>query len=189
MTDFIMHVEDVFDSSFCNRAIELYNQMESIGSALTRQQSREGKRHQKDDTSVLLPSLETQVRDFELLKEFNNKFWDRVYNLYGEKFSILQEHALQQIFTYKLQKTEVGQGYHAWHNEAMDKLTSNRLFAWMVYLNDVEEGGETEFLYQHKRYKPKAGDVLLWPSGFTHTHRGNPPLSNTKYIMTGWLEY
>ena len=57
----------------------------------------------------------------------------------------------------------------------------------MIYLNDVEEGGETEFLYQKIRIKPKSNMGLIWPGGFTHTHRGNPPLSGTKYILTGWI--
>jgi hypothetical protein len=59
----------------------------------------------------------------------------------------------------------------------------------MAYLNDVEEGGETEFLYQKKRVKPVKNRVVVWPAGFTHTHRGNPPLSNAKYIITGWVEW
>jgi hypothetical protein len=58
----------------------------------------------------------------------------------------------------------------------------------MLYLNDVEEGGETEFLYLKKRIKPQQNRLLIWPAGFTHTHRGNPPLSNNKYIITGWVE-
>jgi hypothetical protein len=57
----------------------------------------------------------------------------------------------------------------------------------MVYLNDIVEGGETEFLHQRKRIKPKKGTVLLFPPYFTHTHRGNPPLSNEKYAITGWM--
>jgi len=61
--------------------------------------------------------------------------------------------------------------------------------AFMVYLNDIKEGGETEFLYQKCRFKPKRNTLLLWPSGFTHTHRGNPPISGDKYIITGWIEY
>ena len=55
----------------------------------------------------------------------------------------------------------------------------------MVYLNDVEEDGETEFLYQELKLKPKKGRVVIWPGSFTHLHRGNPPRS-TKYIATGW---
>jgi hypothetical protein len=56
----------------------------------------------------------------------------------------------------------------------------------MVYFNDVEEGGETEWLYQQLKIQPKAGRVVIWPGSFTHMHRGNPPMEN-KYIATGWL--
>ena len=71
----------------------------------------------------------------------------------------------------------------------MGRGSRDRVLAWMLYLNDVDEGGETEFLYQHVRFKPKRGDFLVWPGGFTHTHRGNPPISNDKYICTGWVEW
>ena len=63
----------------------------------------------------------------------------------------------------------------------------NRVLAWTVYLNDVEEGGETEFLYQQLKIKPKANTAAIWPGGFTYLHRGNPPISETKYILTGWF--
>ena len=49
------------------------------------------------------------------------------------------------------------------------------------------DGGETEFIYQQKRFKAEKGTVLIWPAGYTHMHRGNPPLSN-KYIATGWYQ-
>ena len=52
-----------------------------------------------------------------------------------------------------------------------------------------DRGGETEFLYQHKRVSPKTGSLMICPSSFTHTHRGNPPLSGVKYIMNGWIEF
>ena len=59
---------------------------------------------------------------------------------------------------------------------------------YMAYLNDVEEGGETEFLYQSIRVKPKQG-TMVCPSSFTHTHRSNPPLKGDKYMINGWVEY
>ena len=59
----------------------------------------------------------------------------------------------------------------------------------MCYLNDVEEGGETEFLYQSRRIKPKQGTMVICPSSFTHTHRGNPPLKGDKYMINGWIEF
>ena len=81
------------------------------------------------------------------------------------------------------------EGYHNWHCEhsAMikDRMT---LLAFMVYLNDVDEGGETEFLYQHVRIKPEEGKFTICPTAWTHAHRGNPPLNGTKYIATAWVE-
>ena len=63
----------------------------------------------------------------------------------------------------------------------------NRSLAWMIYLYDVEEGGETEFLYQQLKIKPKRNTFVIWSGSFTHLHRGNPPISGTKYILTGWF--
>jgi hypothetical protein len=59
----------------------------------------------------------------------------------------------------------------------------------ILYLNDVEEGGETEFLHQGKRIKPTKGTLILAPASYTHAHRGNPPLSNDKIIITSWVEF
>lgn len=85
-----------------------------------------------------------------------------------------------------VQVTEpLGGGYHQFHAENAEWHTNSRMLVWMVYLNDVEDG-ETEFLYQGIKIKPKEGTVVIWPGSFTHLHRGNPP-RNTKYIMTGWF--
>tara|TARA_B100001996_G_C18464254_1_gene517342 strand:- start:69 stop:689 length:621 start_codon:yes stop_codon:yes gene_type:complete len=86
-----------------------------------------------------------------------------------------------------LQKTEPLEGYHHFHAENTAYSPRFRILAWMIYLNDVEEGGETEFLYQQLKIKPKANTTVIWPAGFTHLHRGNPPISETKYILTGWF--
>jgi len=86
-----------------------------------------------------------------------------------------------------LQKTEPYGGFHNFHCEDTSWNCSLRTMAWMVYLNDIEEGGETEFIYQQVRIKPEQGTVLIWPGGYTHMHRGNPPIS-TKYIATGWYQ-
>ena len=86
-----------------------------------------------------------------------------------------------------LQKTEPTQGYHMFQGENINWNVSDMTLAWMVYLNDVEEGGETEWLYQQRKIKPEKGTVVIWPGSFTHLHRGNPPMSE-KYIATGWYQ-
>ena len=86
-------------------------------------------------------------------------------------------------------------GYFYYHSEiyphpndqANDAL--HRKLLWMFYLNDVEEGGETEFYHQQVVARPKQGSLVIAPAGFTHTHRGNMPISGDKYIFTSWVLY
>lgn len=87
----------------------------------------------------------------------------------------------------KIQKTPPGGGYHLWHYENASMSHAMRELTWMIYLNDMPDGdGETEFLYQRRRIKPTAGTVVVWPAGYTHTHKGNTVFSQDKYILTGW---
>jgi hypothetical protein len=58
----------------------------------------------------------------------------------------------------------------------------------MTYLNDVPEGG-TEFMYQKLTSPAKKGLTLIWPSDWTHAHRGQICNTHTKYIITGWFNY
>ena len=116
-------------------------------------------------------------------------FFKDIYPLYYKKYSMLNVIQKHSVYDLKLQKISPGGGYHIWHIENDGMLMRNRIMAFMVYLNDVKEGGETEFLYQKCRFEPKRNTLLIWPANYTHAHRGNPPLSNDKYILTGWVEY
>lgn len=107
---------------------------------------------------------------------------------YAEDFPFLQGHDLMSsLCVMQRSEPKTGNGYHRWHSERFGMNTIERVLAWTIYLNDVTEGGETEFLYQGLRVSPKNGRIVIWPAGWTHVHRGNPPLSNTKYILTGWI--
>jgi hypothetical protein len=93
----------------------------------------------------------------------------------------------------QMQRYIGGEGFYAWHRENYtdNPTMSKREMFYIIYLNDVEESGETEFLFNPMKVKPKAGSIILAPAFWTHTHRGNP-LSDPnarKYIITGWLEF
>ena len=106
------------------------------------------------------------------------------------EYPVIQTGLYKELYTsqMKIQKTRPTEGYHNWHCEHTSHLKDVRtILAYMIYLNDVDEGGETEFLYQSKRIQPRRNTFVVWPAGFTHTHRGNPPLSNDKYVITGWI--
>jgi hypothetical protein len=64
-----------------------------------------------------------------------------------------------------------------------------RHLAFMTYLNDVDDAGETEWLFQQIKVKPQKGLTLFWPAEWTHTHRGIASPTQEKYIITGWLNF
>lgn len=186
MTDFIKQYPNVLNQEFCKKLIDFFSLADQQGYTYKRSNDK----FLKDDTNLnfnFYKVLEVTHESFfshEIMQVLKNACFD-----YGKEFEIVGGLTNVGIYSIKLQKTEIGEGYHMWHCENSSREFCNRILAWTIYLNDVQEGGETEFLYQHKRVKPQTGNLVIWPAGFTHVHRGNPPISNTKYILTGWVEY
>jgi len=82
-------------------------------------------------------------------------------------------------------------GYHGWHcerSEGKSPMTSRHL-VFMTYLNDIDDAGETEFLYQQTKIRPERGLTLIWPTDWTHYHRGIASATQEKYIVTGWFSF
>ena len=104
---------------------------------------------------------------------------------YLESISILRSKKFL-LHDLKLKKIPAGGGFHNWHYESASLSVAGRQFVLQLYLNDDFDGGETEFLYQQRREEAVAGDILIFPASYTHTHRGNPPLGGDKYIATSW---
>ncbi len=86
----------------------------------------------------------------------------------------------------RIQKYDKDGHYNTWHHERSGGSTQKRCLVYMTYLNDVEEGGYTYFKYQNKQIKPEVGKTVIWPSDWTHTHKGIGPKEGYKYIITGW---
>jgi len=66
---------------------------------------------------------------------------------------------------------------------------SRRLLAWMVYLNDIKKDGGTCWPQQKFTSRPRAGDLYIWPAGWTHSHYGVPAPKENKYFISGWYSY
>ena len=88
----------------------------------------------------------------------------------------------------QVQKYEPGGGFKTWHCERTGITQQTRCLVFQTYLNDVVDGG-TEFMYQKLISPAKKGLTLIWPSDWTHTHRGQISHLHKKYIITGWLNY
>ena len=116
-----------------------------------------------------------------------NKYLDMVIKNYEQKYTEVRNLDHFNILeNYNIQYYKPNQGFKIWHCERMSD--RNRVFVFMTYLNDVEDGG-TEFKYQKIITKAKKGLTLMWPSEWTHTHKGQISKTNEKYIITGWLGF
>lgn len=84
-----------------------------------------------------------------------------------------------------------GGGYKNFHTERLSAAMPNaaRHLVFMTYLNDVHDGGGTEFLHQKLTVSARKGLTLIWPVDWTHTHRGIVSPSEEKYIITGWFSF
>jgi hypothetical protein len=191
--DFIGIYDDVLPDGACSHLITEFDRLELERVGSNRQQSEDALRHVKDDYQVFV-----NMRHFNILpfKEENSvdMFFNglqQCYDKYSEQYSVLR---LEKISgnTMKMQRTSPGGGYHVWHSEQGSGNHASRVLAYMLYLNTLPENcaGETEFLYQRKRYRPIENRLIIWPAAFTHAHRGNTVFGDqSKYIITGWFYY
>lgn len=113
-------------------------------------------------------------------------------NQYIAKFPLCNIYSEWRIIEYiNIQKYEPSAAFFQLHTERIGSvgLQASRHLVFMTYLNDVHDQGETEFIQQKILVKPKKGLTLIWPADWTHTHRGIPSQTETKYIVTGWFNY
>ncbi len=83
-------------------------------------------------------------------------------------------------------------GKEAYHNHCLS--SGQRTWTFMIYLNDVEEGGETDFPTLQKTFTPVKGTAVVWKnSSGTGTenpaalHAGLPVRRGRKVIITKWF--
>lgn len=99
----------------------------------------------------------------------------------GHDVKVMGENFNYQNYCIRKYEKNIGH-FKAMHADC-GKDTITRVVAVIVYLNDVEKGGETIFPLLGKKIKPKAGSILIFPSYFTHYHMASIPLSDDKYCV------
>ena len=138
----------------------------------------------RNDESVALPQ---QLPEHCFPRDMVEPFWhclQHCMNVYFTEYDI--ERALTS-YSFKAHRVQPKGGYHDWHHEH-DFHQPYRVLAWMAIIEAPVEGAETEFLWQTLRIPPEGGQVTIWPAGFTHKHRGLPPLRGHKTYLTGWFD-
>ena len=184
--DFIGVWDDVFDENYCKDIIKVIDEYSDVPRSCS--------------SNILLEDCERNEHPSRQDFAFYLRYHSQRINYHYLANDLLNNCVLDYMRKYitaggsglistdiKVQKTYPKGGFHNWHHESSTWAAMQRVLVWTVYLNDLPEGeGETEFLNQGRRVSPKRGRVVIWPAGFTHVHRGNPPYTQNKYIMTGW---
>jgi hypothetical protein len=78
-----------------------------------------------------------------------------------------------------------GDGFYKPHLDFGHDIPRN--ISAILYLNDVETGGETYFDKFDFAIKPKAGRLVLFPSTHPYSHEARSPISANKYILVTWF--
>ena len=188
ITNFIGVYDNYITEEECNKAIKLFEDQNKFNNTLNRLDFEQAPVTHKQDQQYFAGAKNINVWWEELKPMIVN--FDIAWNHYIKNTGANTAYGDNAFhFTeMKIQKTLPTEGYHVWHIEhGKGHDNEARAFVFSIYLNDVKEGGETEFLHFSKRVKPKTGRVVIWPASFPYLHRGNPPLSGEKYILTSWM--
>lgn len=127
---------------------------------------------------------------------------------YNEKISYINEKIATTCNWYKKRANKLNilrysekqkfNWHHDYHTDSHPHAREEcgqRLGTMVIYLNNVERGGETVFKHLKKIIKPQKGCALFWNYDWDNDpetakmteHGGNTVQKGTKYILTRWL--
>ena len=129
--------------------------------------------------------------DFDVkLKEYLDCL-SKCVDLYKERYPFCDEVGVYSLRdnNIKIQHYMPGDGFYKWHAEnGGSGYSTFRHLVFMTYLNTLDSAG-TEFYYQKTITPCEKGLTIIWPAGWTHTHRGVTNYESEKTIITGWYSF
>lgn len=111
---------------------------------------------------IIMKAHQQYMNDNKLLKAYMPSYY---HNLGGEYFYRYYDE----------------NDYYDWHFDASG--ITEHVHSYIVYLNDDFDGGDTLFLTQKKRVKPKKGSVLCFTCDFYSIHKGSKVTNGMKKII------
>lgn len=178
-SNFIYTERNALPKSFCNNVIEKFEQDNRKRQGQVGDGVRLDIKRSSDLSISKLDDWESYDQAFYKslnigLKKYNN-FIPEEY---------IKNKALSELGNdtgYQIQRTQPGD-YYIWHHDQ----TTTRLLTFIWYLNDIKDGGYTEFI-DGTRIQPEAGKLVMFPATWDFLHRGVSPKTETKYLCTGWV--
>ena len=144
---------------------------------------------EKKTTDLTVDPVDLKDKQFSFLNDYFIELL-KCYNDYKIQWPFISENIKTvDIPSFNIQRYLPGDHFSKIHTERSSTSTSHRIFAWMTYLNDLNDdaGGCTKFQHFNIKIKPQKGKTLIWPAEWTHAHSGEVLNSGKKYIITGWM--
>lgn len=143
----------------------------------------------KKSTDITINPNHLSEPSHKMFKDYFEKLQE-CYVDYKDQWPLLKTFLKKiNIGSFNVQKYMPGDHFSVLHSERTHISALHRVFAFMTYLNNVDEGGTTDFEYYGLKIKPEKGKTLIWPSEWTHAHTGSVLKGGSKYIITGWLQF
>jgi 2OG-Fe(II) oxygenase superfamily len=184
--DSIFHVQDLLPADLCRRCIELYEQDPRKHAGYTASAAGEQQLEAAVKVSTDL-GIETEGVWQPIFTELHSAVTAVVQHI-STQFSALQLAPLT-CTGYKIQHYRKNTGHFKWHFDALGPGGWERQLAVIIYLNSIEDGGETSFYAQNLKIKPVAGQALFFPPFWTHMHCGEIPRSADKYVISSFIRF
>ena len=144
---------------------------------------------EKKTTDLTINPIDLKKKEYSIINDYFNELF-KCYDDYKNQWSFLKNSIKTlDIPSFNIQRYLPGDHFSKIHTERSSTSTSHRVFAWMTYLNDINEqnGGCTNFTHFNIKVRPKKGKTLIWPAEWTHAHSGEVLNKGKKYIITGWM--
>ena len=144
---------------------------------------------EKKTTDMTINPIDLKKKEYSIINDYFDELF-KCFNDYKNQWSFLKNSIKTlDIPSFNIQRYLPGDHFSKIHTERSSTSTSHRVFAWMTYLNDIDEqnGGCTNFSHFNMKIRPKKGKTLIWPAEWTHAHSGEVLKKGKKYIITGWM--
>ena len=143
----------------------------------------------KKTTDLTITPNDLKNIKFKCLNDYINELY-KCFTDYQCQWPFLKDTIRSvHIGQFNIQRYFPGDHFAKIHSERININSLHRVFAWMTYLNDVNDGGTTNFSHYNIKIKPEIGKTLIWPAEWTHAHSGEVLNSGVKYIVTGWMHF
>lgn len=187
LSHYVRVYDDVFEPSFCESLIHRFESIDPTNSPSLRISEHSWEQDYRCFQEVNIKQEDSFADVIDLYYARIKKVYAHYKQMVGKDF-FPQEFALEEARMKRYLNDDYEQ--FGWHVDVGDKQSSSRYLVMFTYLNDVEEGGETEFLSNDEfTVKPVCGRMVVFPPSLLFPHRGKKPISNNKYILSTYLHY